>query len=919
MKKGVVYTFLISVFLMVAPIALAPLSANAQVLSEEIQRELARNNLTESEARELAAQLGIDLDDPVQASQRARELGVSETVIQRMLRAIEPQTPVMIEDLSIPDDSLLVQPPRLSLRSGQSESARARRDSIDAAQLSSFPDAVRDEELPFFGYDLFQNVPDAFQPDPVGPADDGYLVGPGDELRLTVWGAAEFQVVLPVDVEGRIFVKRVGQITVAGRRLSELREDVKRSLSRSYAGLVSDPETVFMDLTVTRLRPIKVFVLGEVGQPGGYTVASSSTLFNVLYSIGGPLRRGSLRNIDIIRNGKTVSTLDFYDYLLRGFAENPIQLRNNDFIFVRPRGITVAITGQVVRPAIYEMRDGETFSVLLDFAGGHTAAAYSKRYQIERIVPIGERSDPSIAREILDLSLSDALNGVEDVDLRDGDVISIFGISDRIKNSVTIAGAVFQPGRYQLTAAMITVRDLILSADGLMEEAFVGTASLVRVRDDFTDQQITLDLKGVLADEPTQNIPLMRHDSLTIHFRRDVQEIGEVTISGQVRSDTTISWRDNLRLSDLLFTGGGLYDSLYIKTVFMERADLFRINDDGITTRVIPFNLGHALSGRGVARDVLQPGDEIRIYSRDVERLTGDTVFITGAVQNPGTYPYRENLTLEDLILQAGGFTTSAYLQSADLSRNVYGEQRIAETISVPLLRGEFDRGQAVSEGVLSALFSARSVLLQPEDRVYVRTDPNLRPQETVLVSGEVRFPGLYTIEYENETLRSIVKRAGGLLPTGYSGGARLIRGTQPVIADFDLILAGNGRDIAVLPGDQLFIPKAPNTVEVRGNVNNPGLIIFNSGSRVKDYINRAGGLAPESADIFVTQADGATIKLRRGLFPTNPRVDDGGVILVTLKPPKVPGEGTDVGQIISDSISTLITLLPAIIIVASI
>jgi protein involved in polysaccharide export with SLBB domain len=215
----------------------------------------------------------------------------------------------------------------------------------------------------------------------------------------------------------------------------------------------------------------------------------------------------------------------------------------------------------------------------------------------------------------------------------------------------------------------------------------------------------------------------------------------------------------------------------------------------------------------------------------------------------------------------------------------------------------------------LRSLFAARSVSLLPDDRVYIRTDPNSRPQETVLVSGEVRFPGLYAIEHDNESLSSIMARAGGVLPTGYTGGARLIRNSQPVIANFDQILAGNSKDdIAVLPGDQIFVPRSPNTVEVRGNVNNPGLIVFERGRRVSGYLERAGGLAPESADIFVTQADGATFKLRRGLFPSNPRVDEGGIITVTEKPPRDPENKIDVGKVITDTISITGTVLTAII-----
>ena len=898
-----------------------PGSSVAQVLSAEIQNELARNNLTEAEARTLAVQLGINLDDPVQAVQRARELGVSEALISRMLRAVSSAENAAGEpDGSIVPDSTNTGVPDIIFDAAQMELARARRDSLNASETEVPLQDRGNDELRRFGYDVFQNAPDAFEPGPSGPISDNYIVAPGDELRLVIWGASEFQYTLPVDADGRIFVQRVGQILVAGKRLSDLRNDIKQTLSRSYAGLVSDPPSVYMDLTVTRLRSVKVFVLGEVGQPGGYTVPSGSSIFNVLYSMGGPLERGSLRSIDVVRDGEMVSRVDLYQYLLRGFADNPVQLQDNDVVFVRPRGTTVTIAGEVGRPAIYELADGEQFTTLLDYAGGLTSSAYTKRYQIERIVPFAERTDPSIARVVLDLSLSDEVEGRASTEIRDGDIVRVFEISDRIRNAVTVAGAVFQPGRYELSSELATVRDLLLTADGLKEDAFTGSASLVRVRDDFSDQQITLDLERVMADDPTQNIPLLRMDSLTVYSRMDVQAEGEVSISGYVRQEQTMPWRDNLLVKDLLFAGGGLYDSLYVKTVFLERADIFRLNEDGYSTRVIPFNLEQALAGNGSANERLRPGDEIKIYPRSVSRIEGERVYITGAVKSPGLFEFRDGLTLEDLIMQAGGFTSTAYLRSAEVSRNVYGEQQISSTETVLLAGGLGEADRPDSDDALTALTAARAVVLQPEDRVFVRTDPSMRPQESILVSGEVRFPGNYAIEYENESLESIVERAGGLLPTGYSGGARLIRGSQPIIADFDKIFAGgDGHDITVLPGDQLFVPRSPNTVEVRGNVNNPGLIIFDAGSKARDYIDKAGGLGPETADIFVTQANGATVKLRKGLFPSNPRVDEGGIISVTMKVPKEPGEGTDVGKILSDSLSILITLLPAIIVAANV
>ena len=230
-------------------------------------------------------------------------------------------------------------------------------------RLIIFPEGELEEEetprraardtLRYFGYDAFKTIPEAFLPRATGPVGDDYVVGPKDELRLTVWGGAEFTYDLQVDREGRVTVPNVGQFTVAGKRLVQLRQDMKQWLSRSYAGLTSQPPTVFMDLMITRVRPIQVYVLGEVAQPGAYVLNSYATVFNALYSVGGPLRSGSLRNVRVIRNGEVVRTVDVYDYLLKGYSEDPIQLQSNDHVFIPPRGATVSIRGSVKCSAFY--------------------------------------------------------------------------------------------------------------------------------------------------------------------------------------------------------------------------------------------------------------------------------------------------------------------------------------------------------------------------------------------------------------------------------------------------------------------------------------------------------------------------------------------------------------------------------------
>jgi polysaccharide biosynthesis/export protein len=1121
----------LGVFLAAIPAGLA----TGQAIPPAVQQELNRKNMTVAEARAMATQLGINLDDPVQAVQRARELGVPESSIQGMLRAIREDKEgkaaatvvagVQAVDPTVPPEVAVPNPPSAAAAEIIDEAVEAAelRDVEEAQTATVVEEEAKEEGLQFFGYDLFDSLPEAFQPNATGPVDDGYVVGSGDELRLTVWGAAEFSYDLTVDAEGRIFVPKVGQFLASGRRMDVLRQELKLFLSRSYAGLTTtDPPTVFMDVTLARLRPVQIYVLGEVARPGGYTVSPYSTGFNVLYATGGPLTRGSLRSIRIVRNSERVGSLDLYTYLLNGYEADPVRLQTNDFLFVPPRGKTVAISGSVRRPGVFELKGGEDFDDLLRFAGGLLPDAYGKRFQIESIIPIEERTDPSVAREVTDVDLERVLSGDLRVRLRDGDVVTMFSISERVKNGVSIQGAVFQTGRYELSESLMTARDLIMAADGLRENAYLERAELVRLGDDFSSEQlISLDLAGILRDDPGQNIPLKAKDRLRIFSLDDVQSSSSVSISGHVRNPQSMAFRSDLTVYDLLFAGGGLQDSLYVKSVFLRRADLLRKTEDGLSERIIPFDLGDALAGRGMATsplkpfdeiriyaqssvravesnatvsisgrvldpksvpfrtdmtvndllflggglqdslfvktvyldradilrrspdglsgeilpfslknaveggvagnlrlqpydeirvyaqnsirerasvsisgrvrnphtiefrdgmtifdllfegrglqdslfvknvflgradlfrftddlqdkrvipfdlgealsgqgfaaEVLRPGDEVRVYPRTAVQVRARNVSITGAVANPGPFPWQEGLTLEDLILRANGFTAFSNLREAEVTRTEYGtDDRLATTIRVPLLgniRDEtgalFGPGEVAGEDTLAALFSARGFLLRPLDRVVIRTDPDYRPLETVLISGEVMAPGEYTIEFDNEKLRSFIRRAGGLAPLGYAGGGQVYRGGQRLVIDFKKAIAGSRRhNIELQPGDQILVPREPKTVRVTGNVPRPGLFNYVAGKRMSYYLGRAGGTDVETEAIFVTQADGATFKMRRGLFPGNPRMSQGGRIDVTRKPPPDPNDApVDISGAITNSISVISAALTVVL-----
>ncbi|MBX2819874.1 MAG: SLBB domain-containing protein [Rhodothermaceae bacterium] len=783
-----------------------------------------------------------------------------------------------------------------------------------------------EEELKFFGYELFAAPTASFEPVSNAPVDAGYLVGPGDELRLIMFGAAEFQHDLIVDNEGRIFVPNVGQRTVAGNRLDALRSDLRIWLAQSYAGLIAEPPDVLMDLSVTRLKPVNVFVLGEVSRPGRFPLPSNSSVFNALYSVGGPETSGSLRDIRVIRHGSQVYSVDMYEYLLSGYSDGDARLQSGDNVFIPPRGKTVTIDGEVHRPAIYELKDGETFKDLLAYAGGLKAEAYTQRFQIERVIPFEEREDPLIVREVFDYDLAKVLKDTEPVEIADGDVVTIFAIPDatnlaaqRQVRSVSVTGAVFSPGRYQISGDVRTLRDLVGKANGLTGDAYYEKIELYRLTDKLKKEVVSLNLNEVMNDIPTQNLVLQPQDSLHIFSLNKLIDIPQVRISGQVRNTGEFDLLENMTIVDLLYKGGGLADPEFMKGVFPDRADLFRVSEDGRSEEIIPFHLGDALSGKGDANKLLQAGDEIRIYPLNVEVPSDLFVTISGAIKEEGTYRYREGMTLEDLILQAGGFEEGAFLNGVEVTRvdSTRENTELATSILVPFmsyvdtgqptfsLRPDGNRDKAASEFVLQHL-----------DRIYVRKDPNYRQQQTVTVTGEVQFPGSYTLLRENETLTEIIRRAGGVLPSGYLEGGRLIRENLQVIVQMDKAITGDySADIVLLPGDEIIVPLQPNTVAVRGNVANEGLIKFEPGRRVTYYLDRAGGLRTDTESILLTQASGATFRVkRRGLFKSNPVVDEGALVLVTRKPPKEPGEGVDISRAIVDGLAILSSTMTIIV-----
>lgn len=896
-------------------------NVRAQQVPQEVQEELQRRGMTVEEALEEAERLGVDTSSPEVMERTARELGFSEGLIEELRRLMEEResqpSPFSrnIFNLEAAADSALTEED--SLLMVDSLAAERKREKLEERRRGRNPyaDLIHEAtELEYFGYRTFRVAEDTGLDEPVElqPASDAYVVGPGDELRLSVYGSAEFTHDLTVDRGGRVNVPNVGLLTVAGTTLGDLQDRFDRFLSSRYAGIFSVPQTVFVDVSVTRLRPVRVFVTGEVERPGSYIMDGGGGVFNLLYKVGGPTIRGSLRNIQVSRAGRIIATVDAYDYLVEGREPISLSLQSGDQILVPIRASTVFVDGAVNRPGIYEILPDEGFEDLLRYAGNLLPEAYVGRFQVERIIPFVERRDPTISREVVDHDLRAVLNGMSGYRLADGDRVEIYSISDvdeatrrGLLNAVVVDGAVFQPGRYELGEGLQTVRDLVEFADGLTGDAHRPHANLVRNRPNLRREMVSLDLDRVLQDDPTQNLPLTPGDSLYVYSEREFEQERQVTIEGQILNPGEYQLFDGMTLYDLLFQAGGLQDEEFRAGVFLQRADLYRRKDDG-TTQLIAFDLEQVMMGSEDGRIQLESNDSVRIYPAEVEVIRDLFVEVSGAVKEPGRYPLGDGMTVQDLILQAGGFVEGAFIESVEVTRmDTSGdmEQR-AQTIDVPLTGSVLIDETRYPGG--AEVLTSQTFEMHHRDRLYVRTDPAFRPQQEVTIRGEVRFPGTYTLERENERLSELISRAGGLTPRAYARGGVMTRGEQQLIVEIDKALDGNVRaDVPMLPGDEILIPFRPNTVAVRGAVANDGLIQYVEGRRVSYYLDRAGGVSDSAKDIFVTQASGAVFKLRQGLFSQNPVVDDGGVIYVSEQPEE-DESGTSLGDNLRESLTIL-------------
>lgn len=684
------------------------------------------------------------------------------------------------------------------------------------------------QENQVFGRNIFNTRNLTFEPSVNLATPPNYRLGPGDEVIIDIWGTSQNTIRQQISPDGTINIEKIGPVSLSGMTVSEANEYLKRVLGKTYSGLDAPDGTLEIRLTLGNARTIQINVMGEVIQPGTYALSSFSTVFHALYRAGGVNQIGSLRNVQVTRNGKTVAKVDVYDFIMKGKTQDDIRLQEGDVIIVPAYEALVQISGNVKRPMKFEMKKNETLATLINYAGGFSADAYTRSLRVVR--QNGEEYEINTVKEI-DYSA---------YPMRNGDVVTAEAILNRFTNKLEVRGAVYRPGIYQLNGEINTVRALVNEAKGLMGDAFTNRAVLQREREDLTTEIISVDVRSIMAGT-SPDIPLQKNDILYIPSIHDLEDRGDVTIFGEVAK--------------------------------------------------------------------------------------------------PDSYSYSDNMTLEDLIIRAGGLRESASTVRVDVSRRIKDPKSTHSTDSI---------GQmftfALKDGFV--IDGEQGFTLQPYDQVFVRRSPGYQAQQNVQVTGEVIFGGTYAMTTTEERLSDLVKKAGGATPKAYLRGAKLIRvandeekkrmrdvidlmnrqfgkammdsldirveDTFSVGIDLEKAMAqpGSEYDLVLREGDVLSVPKLNNTVKVNGAVMMPNTVGYLSDKNANYYLDQAGGYAlnAKKSKKFVIYMNGQVARIKGR---SKDKIEPGCEIIVPSKKNKRVNVGEILGY--ASSFGSLATMFATI------
>lgn len=636
--------------------------------------------------------------------------------------------------------------------------------------------AMPQDGIKVFGRDIFYSSNLTFEPSMNIATPTDYRLGPGDQVVIEVWGASEANIVQKVTPDGYISIPDVGPIAVNGLTVQAASNRIRAKLSKIYSGMKTANVDLSTNVKVSlgQIRTIQVNIMGEVARPGTYALSSFSTVFHALYKAGGVSPIGSLRNIKVVRGGRTVATIDVYDYILQGRSHTDIRLQEGDVILASPYEALVMIQGKIKRPMYYEMKSSESIATLINYAGGFSDDAYASSITVER----------SNAKERTICTVDEM--HYNDFKMKDGDVVSIGAILDRYDNRVEIKGAVYRPGSYAIGQDIRTVRDLILKADGLLEEAFTNRGVLHRENPDRKLEIISVNTKGIL-DGTEPDIALQKNDALFIPSIYDLEAKGTLEINGEVFAPGIFPFAANTKLEDLIIMAGGLTEAA--STV---RVDVTRRFTDNKSTKkrkeiseTFTFSVKDGFVIEGEQGFILEPYDQVF-----VRRSPGYTpkinVTINGEVEYEGNYALNErNERLSDVIKQAGGLTEFAYLEGARLERQLTYEEYLQakELMAMVVSNNKVDGNDSIIVPEVTRTYPVGINLVEIMKNPHSAIDPVLHdgdviiiPQlmTTVSISGSVRKPN--SIVYDpKKDLKDYISEAGGYAERARKSGTFIL------------------------------------------------------------------------------------------------------------------------------------------------
>lgn len=653
-----------------------------------------------------------------------------------------------------------------------------------------------------FGHNVFSTQSLTFEPNENQATPKDYRLGPGDEVIIDIWGESEDRLQQTISPEGSIIVEQLGPIYLNGLTIDQANAHLRKLFASKYAG-VGDSATE-ISLNLGKVRTIQVNIMGEVVTPGTYRLSPFSTIFHALYRSGGITDIGSMRNIEVVRNGRRLAVADVYDFLFNGKNSKNIHLQEGDVIIVPPYETMVRIDGNVKRPMYYETKDGETLADVLAFAGGFSGNAYTEAVRVSRLA--GQEN------ELYNVH-ADEFGGYS---MQNGDVVTVGRALDRYTNRVQVRGQVMRPGFYALGAEMLTLRGLIEKAQGLVEDAYTERALIYREGADLTLQVIPVDL-GAVLEGSAPDIELQRNDIVEIASLQELNNRGGFTIQGLVADPGTYPYARNTTIDDLILQAGGLLEGASEARIEVARriVDPTSLHSSNEIAKV--FNFEYKGGKVGTPGFLLESNDIVTVRKSPVY-MAQQRVAIGGEVTFEGPYTLSQrNERLSDLVNRAGGLTDAAYVRGAHLSRKMTEDEIAARTETIRIARmmqnGESNDSISMEKLVISDRYTVgidlEKALAAPGgdyDLVLQEGDVLFIPQfiSTVRVHGDVIVPN--TVSYKDGAkLKYYINQAGGY-------GERAKKGKAYVVY-MNGMVAKASRNVKIEPGCQIIVPsKAPST-----------------------------------------------------------------------------------------------------------